>query len=140
MLLQHGGQTPAAAGNPMGEARVAFQGLTQGLIPILGQEQGGCRREGPEPQLQPQEVTRGSSPGRSGWLGRSLATPLPIPAAPSKSRRAPAWPGSMGVSPWVSAAPCVFPSMAGLVPGTHCQRQQHTAPGIHGGWGDTGGF
>lgn len=48
MLLQHGGQTPAAAGNPVGEARVAFWGPTRGLIPGLGQEQdqdhGGCRR------------------------------------------------------------------------------------------------
>lgn len=61
-------------------------------------------------------------------------------AAPSKSRRAPAWPGSTGVSPRVSAAPCVFPSVAGRVPGTHCQGQQHASLGMSRGWGDTGGF
>lgn len=97
MLLQHGGQT-AATGNPVGEARVAFRARP-------GFEAGAGLR-----WLQ---VGKGqsysSSPIRSARLSWTPATPLPvIPAAPSKSRGAPAWSGSTGGLSAARAKPPLF--------------------------------
>lgn len=130
MLLQHGGQTAAATGNPVGEARVAFRARP-------GFEAGAGLR-----WLQ---VGKGqsysSSPIRSARLSWTPATPLPvIPAAPSKSKGAPAWSGSTGVSLQLGQSPLCFPCMAGQVPGTRCQEQQHVSLGMCRGWGNTSGF
>lgn len=82
-----------------------------------------------------------SSPIRGAWLGWTPATPLPvIPAAPSKSRRAPAWSGSTGVSLQLGQSHLCFPCVAGQVPGTCCQEQQHVSWGCAGAGATPVGF
>lgn len=92
-----------------GRGESAISGLDAGSRP------GSGAGAGPRWLQAEKGQSHGSSPRRSGWLGWTPATPLPIiPAAPSKNRQASAWPGSTGVSLSVSVAgaqpPVFFPA------------------------------